>query len=98
VVEPPGTTVWLDGEALSVKFGAAVTTSVAATVCVRLPLTPVTVKGYDPAGVVVLVVTERAEVEVAGLGLKVPLAPEGSPLTLNVTWPVKPLVGVIVRL
>ena len=93
----PWITVWLDGEALRLKSGA-VTTSVTVVVCVRLPLTPVMVAVYVPGGVVVLVVTERAEVEVAGLGLKVPLAPVGRPVTLSVTWPAKPLVGVIVRL
>lgn len=49
-------------------------------------------------GVVKLVVTDSADVDVAGLGLNVPLAPAGSPLTLNVTWPVKPLIGLMVRL
>lgn len=53
---------------------------------------------YVPAGVVVLVVTESAAVEVAGFGLNAPLAPVGSPVALKVTWPEKPLVGVIVRL
>ena len=50
-----------------------------------------------PAGVVALVVTDRVEAEVAGLGLKLPLAPLGNPLTLSVTWPLKPLVGVTAR-
>lgn len=43
-----------------------------------------------------LVVTDRVDVEVAGLGEKLPLAPVGSPLTLRVTCPVKPFVGVTV--
>ena len=51
----------------------AVTTSVTVVVCVRLPLTPVMVSVYEPAGVVVAsVVTERVEVDVAGLVLKLP--------------------------
>ena len=45
-----------------------------------------------------LVVTESVEDAVAGFGVKVPLAPIGSPLTLSVTWPVKPLTGLIVML
>ena len=43
-----------------------------------------------------LVVTDRVDVEVAGLGEKLPLAPVGRPLTLSVTWPAKPFVGLIV--
>ncbi|MBZ5509992.1 MAG: hypothetical protein LAN70_02370 [Acidobacteriia bacterium] len=74
------------------------TTSVTVVVCVRLPLTPVMVSVYEPAGVVAAsVVTERVEVDVAGLVLKLPPAPVGRPLTLNVTAPVKPFVGLIVK-
>ena len=46
----------------------------------------------------VLVVTERLDEPVAGFGLKLPLAPLGSPLTLKVTWPLKPPVGLTVTL
>lgn len=49
-----------------------------------------------PTGVVALVVTEKVDVEVAGLGLKVPVAPVGNPFALRVTWPLKPLEGVTV--
>jgi len=51
-----------------------------------------------PGGVSRLVVTERVEDAVAGFGVKLPLAPLGSPLTLSVTGPVKPPVGLIVTL
>ena len=55
-------------------------------------LVPVTVKTYEPAGVVELVVTVRAEVApVVGLGLKVPAAaPAGRPLIFSETDPVNP--------
>ena len=41
-------------------------------------------------------VTESVDDAVEGLGLNVPFTPEGSPLTLNVTEPVKPPEGVTV--
>ena len=63
---------------------------------VGLVLVPVTVKTYEPAGVVELVVTVRAEdAPVAGLGLKVPLAPAGSPLIDRDTDPLNPPVAVM---
>ena len=74
------------------------TTSKIVVLCVRVPLTPVMVSVYVPAGVLVLVVTEKVEEVVAGFGLKLPLAPLGSPLTLRVTWPTKPPVAPIVTL
>ena len=75
-----------------------VTTRVAVVVCVRLPLTPVMLRVYVPAGVVVAVVTDKDEVEVVGFVLKLPFVPLGSPLTLKVTWPENPLLGLTVRL
>jgi hypothetical protein len=54
---------------------------------------------YVPVGVVVDVVTaivEVVEVEATGFGLKVALAPAGSPLALSVTLPVNPPERVIV--
>ena len=44
----------------------------------------------------VLVVTENVDEVVAGFGVKLLVAPAGNPLTVNVTWPVNPLIGVIV--
>jgi len=67
-------------------------------VCVSVPLTPVSVSIKLPAGVLVPVVTERLDDAVAGFGVKLALAPVGRPLTLKVTWPVKPPVGLIVTL
>ena len=45
-----------------------------------------------------LVVTESVEVAAAGFGVMLPLAPLGSPLTLRLTAPAKPPVGLIVTL
>ena len=57
---------------------------------------PVTVKTYEPAGVVELVVIVRAEdAPVAGFGLKLPLAPAGRPLMDSDTEPVNPPVAVM---
>ena len=53
---------------------------------------PVRGEGGEPAGVVELVVTLRVEEPepVTEVGLKVPVAPVGNPVTLRVTTPVKP--------
>jgi len=57
-------------------------------------LVPVMVKVYEPAGVVEPVVIVSAEdAPVAGLGLKVPLAPAGRPLIDSDTEPVNPPVA-----
>ena len=40
---------------------------------------------YVPTGVFAAVVSDRLEDEVPGFGVKLPLAPVGSPETLNVT-------------
>ena len=47
---------------------------------------------YVPAGVEVLVLTDMVDdpEPVTDVGLKLALAPEGSPLTLNPTDPAKP--------
>ena len=45
-----------------------------------------------------LVVTNIAEVPLVGLGLKVALAPPGSPPALSVTLPANPAIGVRLRL
>lgn len=74
-------------------------TSVAVTVRVRLgePPVPVTVKGYDPAAVVELTVTVMVDVlPLVGLGLKLPVAPEGRLLTDRVTAELNPPLRVIV--
>ena len=63
-----------------------------------MPLAPVIVNGYVPVGVVLMVVTVMVEEPdvVTDAGLKLALAPDGSPLALKVTVPVKPPAGVTV--
>jgi len=51
-----------------------------------------------PAGVLTVVLAVSVEDAVAGFGLKLPVAPVGNPLTLNVTAPEKPLTGLMVTL
>jgi len=67
-------------------------------VWVREPLTPVIVSGKVPAGVLAVGETVSVEAPVSKSGVNVPVAPVGSPLTLNVTLPVKPLVRVMLTL
>jgi hypothetical protein len=48
--------------------------------------------------VLAVLATVSVEDPVAGFGEKLPVAPAGNPLTLNVTGFAKPLVGVMVML
>ena len=58
---------------------------------------PVTVKGYVPRCVVGLTTTVSVEeLPEAGLGMKVGVAPDGSPLIVKLTGELKPFVRVIV--
>ena len=60
-------------------------------VWIRLPLVPVMINVYLPAGVVDVVFIESVdEMPVTGLGLKVPDVPEGRPDTLRATDPANP--------
>src|SRR5437870_11667320 len=62
---------------------------------VGAPLKPVIVNERVPGGVAVPVPTVIVEEAVAGLGLKLAVAPPGNPLTLKVTAAVKPPEGVM---
>jgi hypothetical protein len=74
------------------------TSSVVVAELVMLPLVPVTVTVYAPAGVVLLVVTVRVEEPdpLTDVGLKLPDAPVGNPLTEKLTEPLKPPEAVAV--
>jgi len=62
--------------------------------CKRLPLVPVMVTEKLPVAVVGSVFTVKIEeLPVAGLRLKLGVAPVGNPLALKVTIPVKPPDG-----
>jgi hypothetical protein len=94
----PAVTVWDDGVAETEKSGTGLTTNVTVVVCTRLPLVPVMVSVFVPSGVDVEVVTVKVEEPepLTELGLKLPLAPVGNPLTLHVTVPPKPLMAAAV--
>jgi hypothetical protein len=84
------------GAADSEKSGAALTTRVTDAEWLRLPLLAVIVRVKVPAGVDLLVLTvsvDEPEPPLIEAGLKLPVAPEGSPETLNTTVPLKPLIG-----
>ncbi|MDP9318312.1 MAG: hypothetical protein M3O94_04405 [Actinomycetota bacterium] len=65
--------------------------------CVRLPLVPVIVSVRVPGVVDLVVVTVRVEEPLdSEFDEKVQVAPDGQPLTVRYTLPVKPLAGVTV--
>jgi hypothetical protein len=71
--------------------------AVAVRVKVGVPPMPVTVKGYVPLCVEELTVTFSVEeLPEAGLGVKLPVAPEGRPLMDKVTGELNPPARVIV--
>jgi hypothetical protein len=96
LVLDPRLTVWLGGETEMVK--SAETTSVTEVEWILVAPVPVMVRGYDPAGVEMLVVTEIVELPdpVTDVGLKVAPAPEGNPLTVKPTLSVNPFKAVTV--
>src|SRR2546428_524206 len=61
----------------------------------RATLLPVTTLSRPPGGVAAPAPTVIVEEAVAGLGLKLAVAPPGNPLTLKVTAAVKPPEGVM---
>jgi hypothetical protein len=87
----PCVTVAELGVAAMLKSGPC-TTNVTVAVCDRVPLVPVIVRVYVPAGVVVAVETVSVELPelLTDIGLKLAVAPVGNPLTLKVAVPVKP--------
>ncbi len=85
-----------EGEApITKSLAATFTTRVTLALWLRLPLVPVMVKGYVPAGVEQLVETVSVEDPelLIEAGLKLGVAPLGKPLTPRLTVPVNPLSG-----
>lgn len=80
------------------KSDGPCTINVTVPVCARVPLVPVIVNVYVPAGVVVAVVTDSAELPEpeTDAGLRLAVAPVGSPLTLKFTVSVKPFSALTV--
>jgi hypothetical protein len=71
--------------------------AVAVRVKVGVPPLPVTVKGYVPRCVEALTVIFSVDVlPEAGLGVKVEVVPDGSPLMVKVTGELNPPVRVMV--
>jgi hypothetical protein len=97
VVDEPAYSDCDCGLTLTVKSGVAFTTTVAFTEWLRVPLVPVIVSGYVPAGplaaVAILNVDEPEPVTDAGVNVGV--APAGSPLTAKLTVPVNALSALV---
>jgi hypothetical protein len=92
VVLLPCVTVCELGLAVVLKSGGPGTTSVTVAVRDSVPVAPVIVSVYVPGGVVVAVETVSVEFPEAetDAGLKLAVAPVGSPVTLRFTVSVKP--------
>ena len=96
VVVLPCTTVALLGFGDKAKVGAGVTVRAIVVVCVRLPEVPVTVTVALPVVAVALAVRVRVLDEADAVGLKFAVTPVGRPEAENVTFELKPLIGVTV--
>jgi hypothetical protein len=88
-------TVCEPGVAESVKSG--VTTRVTLAVCVSEPLVPVIVSVKVPVGVLVAVAILSVEPlpALTEVGLNVPVAPVGSPVTLRLIEPLNPPMALV---
>jgi hypothetical protein len=93
---PPWVMLTLFGDADRLKLGAAFTVRLTVVVCVRLPDVPVIVTVLVPVAAVLLAVNVRELELVAGFVLKAAETPLGSVDVDNVTFPVKPFMGVTV--
>ena len=99
---PPAVTVCEPGEADTEKSGFTIgfTTRVIIAWLERLPLVPVTVTVYVPAGValaeVETVSIDEPDPPLTDAGAKLALAPAGNPATAKPTSLVKPPEGVTV--
>jgi hypothetical protein len=88
----------LAGEAPRVNPGARFTVSENWAVAVSEPETPVTVTVVGPPTVALpAAVSVTTLLLVAGLGLNDALTPDGKPMAENVTLPVNPFAGVMLR-
>src|SRR5258708_7856604 len=95
VVLAPITTCWVAGVAATVK---STTLKVTGAVCTTAPLVPWMVSVELTVGVVPEVVTVRVDVPVLPTmveGLKVAVAPVGSPVTVRAMFPVSPFNPVL---
>jgi hypothetical protein len=95
---PPVTLVGFSVSEETIGRGGGVTVRAIVVVCLKVPDVPVIVRVNVPVGVVLAVVTVIVEEPepVTEVGLKVALAPDGSPLALKVTAPANPFTAAIV--
>jgi hypothetical protein len=93
----PGASTRLVGEAESVKPGGGATVRLIGTAAVSVPLVPVIVTDDWPRVAVAEAVNVSFELgPVVDVGAKLAVTPDGRPLAVNATAPVKPPAGVIV--
>ena len=76
---------------LRVKFEFEVTTTLAEALCCRVPLVPVTENEYVPGATLAATVNAKVA-ELRGAAVM----PDGNPLTLQLTEPLNPPIGVAV--
>jgi hypothetical protein len=81
---------------LSTRIDYFVTVSVTAVLCCKLPLVPAMVSVNVPLELPAVTVIVVVPDPVTEVGLKLPLAPPGNPVTLKITAPVNPSNGVTV--
>ncbi|MBV9682899.1 MAG: hypothetical protein JO046_13990, partial [Solirubrobacterales bacterium] len=94
--EAPCDTFTLLGEALIEKSFSDFTVSVSCVVCVVVPSVPVTVRVYVPGAAVPVAMSSIEELPaVTDVGLRVALAPDGSPETLRSIVPADPLTTAV---
>src|SRR5271157_3782022 len=96
----PWTTLSEAGEAESAKLGGATTVSVTVAVCWIPPPLPLTVMGYVPTGVLLPTVMVMVELPAPGAdivpGLKLTVAPDGTPEADRLIALLKPPLMVVV--
>ena len=92
----PWATVTTFGKAARLKPPNASTVSEIVVVSTRLPEVPVMVTVAVPTFAVLLAVSVRTLLEVAGFGLNDAVTPFGNPEATSVTLPVNPFTGVMV--
>jgi len=95
VVLAPATTVCVAGAGTRVK---STTLSVTGKLCTTVPFVPVMVTVELAAGVLPKVVTVKVDVPVLPVmleGLKLAVAPAGSPVAVRATFPVNPFRAVL---
>lgn len=95
---PPAAKLVLPGDVTRVKEGGGVTVSEIVTLLVMLPDVPVTVTVAVVAAAALVALSVRVLVVAVEPGLKVPVTPDGRPLTARLTDPLNPLSATVMVL